>query len=156
VCANESIHQLWKLFRWWFLNRSTNISLAIFESTGAVCTDESIRRLLKLFLWWILRRQGLSFPWIFPSKQGMCALTNPMVISASSFVDDFWIGIDWVFLDYLKVYSGCVRWRIHTSAMEAVLMMISEAALTQIYSTISQSIEASCADESMCQLLKQF
>jgi len=193
MCAYESMHQLWKQFRWSFLSRqrhsfpwlfksqeglrsltnpcmsfgsyfgddflvgddlvfleyfwanrgcvhwriqasalqavsvmissaSTLFSLTIYESTGAVCADESMRRLLKLFLWWILSWQGLNFPWTCPSKQGLLSLTNPRVISASSFVDDFWIGIDWVFLDYLKVHSGCVRWRIYTSVMEAVLV----------------------------------
>jgi hypothetical protein len=180
VCTDESIHQLWKQFWWWFLRRhrlrftrlflsqqrlralmnpcvsswssfsddfwvgndlvfheyflvnrgcvrqgihasaleivsvmiyesvATQISLTIFESTGAVCADESMRQLLKQFRWWFFSRQRHSFPWIFLSKHGLCALSNPSINPASSFDDDFWGSSDVVFLDYFWVNSGCV------------------------------------------------
>ena len=145
MCADESIHQLWKQFRWWFLRRhwlrfpqlslsqqrlcaltnpcvsswssfsddvwvgndsvsheyflvnrgcvrrrihvsthetvsvmiyelaATQISLTIFESTGAVCADESMRELWKQFQWSFLSQQRLSFPWLFKSRGATCA-----------------------------------------------------------------------------------
>jgi hypothetical protein len=116
----------------------TQFSLNIFEWTGAVCTSESKRQLYKQFRWWFLSRRRLSFPWIFLSENGLCALTNHSLSSASSFGDDFF-GMDSIFLDYFLVNKGCVRWRIHASALEAVSVMISDYTASQFSLTISES-----------------
>jgi hypothetical protein len=67
-----------------------------------------------------------------------------------------WVGSDSVFLDCLWVNRGCVGWRIHSSPVKAVSGAISEWAATPFSLTLSESTGAVCADESMCQLWKQF
>jgi len=119
VCADESKRQLCKQFWWWFLWHRLRFPWLFVSQQGLCALTNPCVGSWSCFcdeFWGDMD----SIPWIFPSKQWLCELTNPRVISASSFVDDFWFGIDWVFLDYLKVHSGCVRWRIHTSAMEAI------------------------------------
>ena len=134
---------------------STDIALAIFESTGVVCTDKSMYQLWKLFCWWFLNRRRLRFPWLFLSQQGLCVLMNPCVGSWSYFCDEFWGGRDSVFLKYFRAHRDCVRWRIQASALQAVLVMISLAS-TSFSLTICESTRAVCADESMRWLLKLF
>jgi len=116
----------------------TQFSLNIFEWTGVVCTVESKHQLCKQFRWLFLRQQRRSFTWLFLSQQLLCALTNPFVSFGSCFFDDFWIGIDWDFLDYFWVNKGCVRWWICASPLEPV------------------SVRVVCVDESKRQLCKQF
>jgi hypothetical protein len=129
-------------------------SLNICEWTGVVSTEESIHQLWKKFRWWFMSRQRLSFPWLFLSQNGLCAVTNPCVITRNSFGDDFWVDNDlvfldylwvnkgcfgddfWVrsdsvFLDYLWVNKGCMGWRIQASTLQAVSVMIFESTATQ-------------------------
>jgi len=131
-----------------FESVETQISSTISESTGASCADESMRQLWNLFRWWFLSTQRLSFPWQFMSQQGLCELTNPSVSSASSFGDDFWVEGDSVFLEYLWVNRGCVRWRIQASPLQAISVMISNSMVTQFSLNIYESTGAVCADES--------
>jgi hypothetical protein len=90
----------------------TQFSLTIYESTKAACADESKHQLCKQYRLWFLSTQQLSFPWLFMSQNGLCAVTNSCVIIGNSFGDDFWVGSDLVFLDYLWVNMGCVQWWI--------------------------------------------
>ena len=159
----------WGCVRWWIQAAglqavsvmisqlaATQFSFNIYELTGAVCADESKRQLSKQFRWWFLSRRGLSFSWIFLSEEGLCALSNPSISSASSFDDYFCGSSDVVLLDYFWVNSCCARWRIHSLALEAVSLMISELASTEISSTISESTRAACADESVRHLWSLF
>jgi hypothetical protein len=50
---------------------TTQFSLTVFESTGAVCADESMRHLWKQFRGLLLSGQRLSFPWLFMRQQGV-------------------------------------------------------------------------------------
>ena len=136
-----------------------------------------MRQLWKQFRWWFLSRQRNSFPWLFLSQQGLCALTNPCVSSGNSFGDDFLVGNETVFLDYFLVNRGYVLWRIHASALEIVSVMNSVSVETQVSLTIlestvsrmitvpaatkfslsiSESTGVVCDDESICHLWKQF
>jgi len=65
---------------------ATQISLTVYELTGAVWADESMGLLLKQFQWRFLSGQRLSFPWLFMSQQGLCGLTNPWVSSGKVLV----------------------------------------------------------------------
>jgi len=103
----------------------TQLSLTVYESTGAVWADESIRHLWKQFRRLFLSGQRLSFPWLFMSRQGQCGLTNPFVTSERSFGGYFLVGSDSVFLDCLWVDRVSVGWRIHLSPMKAVSGAIS-------------------------------
>jgi len=110
-------------FRWWFLSQqglcapmnpsvshgssfidifelvATQFSLTISESIRVVCADESMRQPWKQFRWWFLSWQRLSFYWRFMRQQGLCPLTNPCTSHGSSFVDNFWVDNDSVFVD---------------------------------------------------------
>jgi len=150
VYATESTRHLWKRFHWWFLSRQwlsfrwlflsqqglfalpnphvtfeaaslmflesakTQFSLTISESLGAFYADESTRHLWK------------QFRWLFLSQQGLCAVTNPCLTYGSSFVDDFWVCSNSVFVDYFLVNRGIVRSQIQASPVEAISLMISE------------------------------
>jgi len=155
VCADESMHQRWKHFRWWFLRGQRLNFPWLFLSQQGLCAlmnpwvssgnsfggyfwvgsdsvfldclwdnrvwaDESIRHLSKQFWGLFLSGQRLSFPWLFPSQQRLCGLTNPCVTSRSSFGDDFWVCSESVFLDSLCVNRGSVRWWIHASGLENI------------------------------------
>ena len=71
-----------------------------------------MRHLWEQFRGLFLSGQRLSFPWIFLSQQGLCALRNPCLISENSFGANFWVGSNSIFLDCLWVNKGCVGWRI--------------------------------------------
>jgi hypothetical protein len=135
---------------------ATLFSLTVYESTGVVWADESIRHLWKQFRGLFLTRRRLSFPWLFISQQGLCALTNPWVTSGNIFGDDFWEGSDSVFLDYFWVNRCCVRWGFHVSSLEAVLEGNSEWAATQFSLTVNESTGEVWADESIRHLWMQF
>jgi len=132
------------------------VSMMISVVAAVVCADESIRRLWKLFLWRFLNRHRLRFPRLFMSQQGLRTLMNPCVNSGSCFGNDSWIHSNSVFLYYLCVNRGCVRWRIQASALQAVSVMISEVAAIQFALNIFEWIGAVCTDESKRQLCKQF
>jgi len=68
----------------------------------------------------------------------------------------FSVDIDSVFLDYFLVDRGYMHWRIHTSPVEAISVMICESAATQFTLTISDSTGALCTDESKRHLWKRF
>jgi hypothetical protein len=108
----------------------TPFSLTFSESTGAISSSESTRRLWKLFRWWFPSRQRHCFRWIFLSKQGLRALTNPHVTCGSGFFDYFLFDSALVFVDYFWIKRGCVLSRIQASPMEGVSLMILEAAST--------------------------
>jgi len=134
----------------------TQFSLTISEPTGAVCADESMCQLWKQFRWWFLSQQRLSFSRLFLTQQGLCALTNPCITCGCSFLDNFWVGNDSVFLDYFWITRGYVRWWINVSPVEAISVTISESAATFFSLTICESTWAVCDDESMRQLWNQF
>jgi hypothetical protein len=127
----------------------TQFSLTISKLTGSVCAGESIRHLWKQFGWLFLRRQQLSLHWLFLSQQGLCALMNKCVTYGSSFINHFLVGNDSVFLDCFWVNRGCGRCRIHASALQAVSVMISKSAATQLSLTISECTGV-CALTSPC------
>jgi len=81
---------------------------------------------------------------------------NPCVSSGTSFDDFFWVDNYSVFVDYFKVNRGCACWRIHASALEIVSVMNTKSAATRFSLTISDSIGAKCANESMSHMWKQF
>jgi len=64
---------------------------------------------------------------------------SPQVTCWSGFVDDFWVGNDSVFLDYLWVHKGCEHWQIYASPSEGVSAMIYESLATEFSMTISES-----------------
>jgi hypothetical protein len=137
---------------WW----ATQFSLTVYESTGAVWAHEFICHLWKQFRGLFLTGRRLSFPWLFMSQQGLCALTNPWVTSGNIFYDDFWEGSDYVFLDCFWVNRCYVRWGFHASSLEAVSEVIFEWAATQFTLTIHESTRAVWADEFIRHLWKQF
>jgi len=153
VCDVESKCKLCKQFHWWFLNlcvsSASNFVDDFWGGHDSIFFD---------YLWvnrgwvrgWIHVASWISFgddffvgsdifSWIFLSKQGLCALLNPSIYPARSFNDDFWGSSEVVFLDYFWVNNGYVRWLIHSSTLEAISLIISESASTQISSTISKS-----------------
>jgi hypothetical protein len=79
-----------------------------FWVNRAVSADKSMHKLWNQFQWWFMSLQRLSFPWLFLSQQGLCALTNPYV-TCGSFSDYFLGGNDLVFINYFWVNKGCVR-----------------------------------------------
>jgi hypothetical protein len=103
---------------------STQLSLPISQSKGAGSADESKRHLCNLFHWRFPRRHRLCFRWLFLCQQRLRALTNPRVTCGSGFHDDFWAGSESVFVDYFSVNRCCGRWRIQTSPLESVSLMI--------------------------------
>ena len=115
-----------------------------------------MRELWKQFWGLFQSGQRLSFPWLFLSQQGLCALPNPHVTFESCFVDDFWVYNDSVSVDYFWVHRGCVRSVIHSSPVKAVSLTISESSATQISLSISDWTRALCADEFKSYLLKWF
>ena len=121
-----------------------------------MAADKSTRHLRKRFRWWFLNRQRLSFHWLILSQQGLWPLMNQRVTCASSFVDDFWVGRNSVFLDFFWVDRGCKRWQIHASPLEGFSVMISKAAATKFSMTISESTGAMCAEQSTYHLWKRF
>jgi len=62
---------------------ATLFSLTFSESTGAVCTEDSLCHRRKQFRGLFLTGRRLSFPLLFMSQQGLCALTNPLVTSGT-------------------------------------------------------------------------
>jgi hypothetical protein len=139
-----------------FESAAPQFALTNSESTGVVAADKSTRHLRKRFRWWFSSRQWLSFRWLILSQQGLWPLMNPCVTCGSSFVDDFWVGTDLVFLDFLWVHRGCERWQNHASPLEGVSLMISESTATKFLMCISESTGAMCTDESTCHLRKRF
>jgi hypothetical protein len=135
---------------------TTQFSLTVSESTGAVWANESIHHVWKQFRGLFLIRQRLSFSWLFLSQQGVCALTNPCITSASSLEGYFWAVTDLVLLDCFWVNRGCVCWGIHVSPLKTVSGAISKLVATQFSLTISESTGVVCAEESMHHLCKQF
>jgi len=111
---------------------TTQFSLIISESTGAVGAVKSMRHHWKQFRWWFL------------SQQGLIAVSNPCVTRGSSFVDYFWS------------HLGFLRCRIHASSVAAVLLKISQTAATLFSMIISESRGAVCAIESMRHPWQQF
>ena len=61
----------------------TQFSLTFSESTGAVCTEDSLCHRRKQFRGLFMTGRRLSFPLLFMSQQGLCALTNPLVTSGT-------------------------------------------------------------------------
>jgi len=55
-------------------------------------------------------------------------MCNPCVTRGSSFVDDFSVGSESVFIDDFYAHMGCLRCRINASPVEAVSLKMSEAA----------------------------
>jgi len=98
----------------------------VSKSTGAGCADESRRHLWKLFHWWFRSRYRLSFRWPFFSQHGLRALPIPHHTFGRFLGDDFWVGSESLFVDYLWVNRGCGRWGIHSSTSESVSLTISE------------------------------
>jgi len=129
-CADKSMRHLWKQFRWRFWVDNDSVFFDYFWVNRVVCADESMRQLWKQFQWWFLSQQRLSFPRLFLTQQGLCALTNPCISSRNGFGDDFWVGSYAVFLYCFWVNRGCARWQIHASALQTVFMNISESATT--------------------------
>jgi hypothetical protein len=127
---------------------ATQFSLTISESTEVVCYHESTPHLCEQFRSWFMSRQRLSSPSLFLTQYELCTLTNPGITCGSSFVDDFWVCSDWVFIDYLWVNKGCVSWQIHVSPVESFLVMIYVFTTTLFSLIISESTEAVCNDES--------
>jgi len=115
---------------------TNSVFLYSFWVNQCMGPEVSMCQLWKMFWWGVLSRQGLSFPLLFLSQQGLWALSNPCASSGSSFGDDFWVGSDSVFIDYFRVNRRCVHWRIHTSALEAVSVMISWLTATQVSFTL--------------------
>ena len=111
---------------------TTQFSLIISESIGAVGAVKSMRHHWKQFRWWFL------------SQQGLIAVSNPCVTRGSSFVDYFWS------------HLGFLRCRIHASSVAAVLLRISQTAATLFSMIISESRGAVCAIESMRHPCQQF
>jgi hypothetical protein len=122
----------------------------------AVGADESICHLWKEFRGLLLSGQGLGFPWLFMSHQGLFGLPNPFATCESSFGGYIWMGSESFFLDYLWVNRGCGGWRIHSSHVKAVSGAISERARTQFFVTVFESKGAVWADESIRHLWKEF
>ena len=81
---------------------------------------------------------------------------NPGVTYGRCFVDDFRVGTDSVFVDLLLVKRGCERFWIHASPLEAVSVMISEAASTLFSLNISKSTRATSSSKSTRRLWKVF
>jgi len=81
----------------------------VAKSTGAGRADESRRLLWKLFHWRFRSRYRLSFRWPFFSQHGLRALLIPNLTFGRFLGDDFWVGIDSLFVDYLWVNRGCGR-----------------------------------------------
>jgi len=78
---------------------TTQFSLTISKSTGAVGVNESTRHLWNRFRWRFWSRSDSDFLNIYESTVA-CALKNPCVTSRSSFGDYFWGDSDSVFVDY--------------------------------------------------------
>jgi hypothetical protein len=135
---------------------ATQFSLTFYDSTGVVRAEDSLCHLWKQFRWPFISSQLLSFPWLFMSQQGLCAMTIPRVTSGNIFGDDFWEGSDFFFLDCFWVNRCCVRWAFHASTVEAVLKVIFEWATTQFSLTVNEWTGAMWADESIRHLWKQF
>jgi hypothetical protein len=116
----------------------TQFTLTFSDSAGALCAYKFRRHQWKQFHWRFLSQQRLTFHWLFFSQRGLWKLENPCVACGNSFVDDFWLGRDSVFLDYFWLNRGYVRWWIHASHVEAVSLTISETAATQLSLIISE------------------
>jgi hypothetical protein len=149
VGANESTIHLWIRFRWWFLESSVaQFSLTVSKSIGIGRANESTRHVWKLFRWQFPSRHQLSFRWPFLSQQGLRALPNIRLSFRRCLGDDFWVGSDSIFVDYLWVKRGCGCWQIHASHSESVSLMILEMAVSQFSLIVSNSIGDGRADES--------
>jgi hypothetical protein len=127
----------------------------IFESIRTVRADESRLQLWRQSRWCFLSRQRLSFRLRFRSQQGICVPTNPSISYGVSLVDYFWVVSYLVFTCDFRVNKDFVHWRIHASVVEAVSLMVSESAATQLSVMISKSKRIVCADESRLQLWRQ-
>jgi hypothetical protein len=110
----------------------TLFSLAILESTWTLWDDESTRQLSKQCRWWFLSPSLLSFHWRFSSQQGLCARTNLGFSSGGSLVDAFRVGSDLFFACDFRGNLDFVPWWIHASDLEALSLMVSESAATQL------------------------
>jgi len=98
----------------------------VSKSTGAGRADESRRHLWKLFRWRFRSRYRLRFRWPFFSQHGLRALPIPHLTFGRFLGDDFWVGNESLFVDYLWVNRGCGRWGIHSSTSESVSLTILE------------------------------
>jgi len=116
---------------------ANKFSLTISSSTGVVSGDKSTC-------------------WPFLSQQGLRAFPSPRLTFQRCLGDDFWVGSDSIFVDYLWVNKGCACWRIHASALEVVSLMISQSAPTQFSLTFSESTGAASTSESTRLLWKVF
>jgi len=121
-----------------------------------LCHDEFTRQTWKHCRWWFLSRHLLSFWWCFLSQQGLCERTNQGFSWGGSLVDAFWVGNDLVFGDDFRVKWDFVRWWIEASAKEAVSLIVSKLAETQLSLAISKSTRTLCPYESTCQPWKNY
>jgi len=64
---------------------TSQFSLTVYESIGAVWADESIHHLWKQFQGPLLRGQLLNFSWLLMSQKGLFGLMNPFATCESSF-----------------------------------------------------------------------
>jgi hypothetical protein len=64
---------------------------------------------------------------------------NPGFSYERSLVDAFWVGSDSFFTFNFGVNMDFVRWRIHVSSLDALSLMVSDLAATQLSMTISES-----------------
>ena len=126
-----------------------HFSLTFSKPTGVGRFDKSTRHLWKLFRWRFPNRHRLSLCWLFLSEQGLRALSNHGVTFGMFLGDDFGVGSEPVFVDYLWVNMGCGSWQIHASPLESILLMISEMSMSQFSLTVSKSTGDELADESM-------
>ena len=90
VCADESMDQLLKHFRWRFLiGRQLSFPWVFLCQQGQCALRIPCITSESSFEGYFLSGQRLSFPWLFPSQQGLCGLINPCNTSRRSFGDDF-------------------------------------------------------------------
>jgi hypothetical protein len=130
--------------------------MTINESTGTVCTDDARPHLCRQSSWLFLRHPLLCFRWPLPSQEGLCAKMKPSLSWGSSFGDDFRVGSESVFGVDFRVNWDCVRWPIQASAIKEVSLIMSESSATQFSVMITETTGTVCADETKCQLGKQF
>jgi len=125
--SSESTRQFWKVFRWQFPSQHRfHFCLTFSESKGAASSSESMRHLWKLFPWWFPSQHRLHFHWLFLSQQGQRPLPNPRVTFGICFGDDFPVSTDSVFVDFFLVNRGWQLFRIHSSPLKGVSVLISE------------------------------
>jgi hypothetical protein len=60
-----------------------------------------------------------QFSLTLSESTAVSVLTNTRITCGSGFVDDFWVGISLVFVDYFWIKRGCVLSRIQASPVES-------------------------------------